>query len=97
MAIWVASSNQSVFDLAIQLYGNVSFANQICVDNKLDWNYQTKTNDTIYYDTNISSETGTQKILQSKKFVVATGFESAGGVPPYILRAFNNDFSLAFS
>lgn len=97
MAIWVASSNQSVFDLAIQLYGDVSYANKICVDNNLDWNYQTITNDLITYDSNISSDTGTQKILQSKKFVVATGFESAGGVPPFILRAFNNDFSLAFS
>lgn len=95
MAIWKTSSNQTLFDLALQLYGNVSFAYKILADNGLNWNYQSATGDEITYDPT-GSDLGLQRILLGNKKVIATGFTTENGIPPIIQRSYNNDFSLDF-
>ena len=96
MAEWKTSSNQTVYDLAIQLYGDITFAVKILIDNNLNWNYQSQTNDIIIYDSN-NQDVSLQRQLLQNSTVVATGFQTIGGIPPIIQRDYNNDFSLDFS
>jgi hypothetical protein len=95
MATWKASAGQTLFDLALQLYGNVSFAYKILADNGLDWNYQSSTGDEITYDPS-GTDLGIQRTLLTNRVVISTGFQTEGGNPPIIQRSYNNDFSLDF-
>ena len=95
MSVWNTSSNQTIWDLAIQLYGDVSFAYKVLQDNNLDWTYQASTNDEIEYNVE-NLQTSLQQQLLQNRVVIATGFVSQGGIPPFIQRSYNNDFSLDF-
>lgn len=95
MSVWNASSNQTIWDLAIQLYGDVSFAFTILNENNLDWTYQSNTFDTIEYNVD-NLQTSLQQQLIQNKVVIATGFITENGIPPFIQRSYNNDFSLDF-
>lgn len=95
--IWTANSNQTLFDLAIQLYGDVSYAAKIAADNNLSLNTQTFTGQQIQYDlTGVS--TAIQLNLINNRKTIATGFlASDPPLPPVIQRSFNNDFNLDFN
>jgi hypothetical protein len=94
--IWTANSNQTLFDLAIQLYGDISYALKIAADNNLDLNTQTFTGQKIVYDLNGIS-TAVQLNLINNRKTIATGFlASDPPLPPVIQRSFNNDFNLDF-
>jgi hypothetical protein len=95
MAIWKTSSNQTLYDLAIQLYGDVTYAYTIMVDNNLQWNYQSATGDEIYYETS-NVDTAFQRQLVADRIIISTGFQTDNGIPPFIQRSYNNDFSLDF-
>lgn len=94
--IWTANSNQTLFDLAIQLYGDVSYAAKIAADNNLSLNTQTFTGQQIQYDL-AGVSTGIQLNLLNDRKTLATGFlASDPPLPPVIQRSFNNDFNLDF-
>jgi hypothetical protein len=95
--IWKASSNQTLFDLAIQLYGDVSFVPKLMSDNNLNYDYQTNLNDEIFYELNTNASNTTQLLLVNNNKTLATGFKaSIPPLPPVIQRSYNNDFSLDF-
>jgi hypothetical protein len=95
--IWKASSNQTLFDLAIQLYGDISFVRKLMEDNNLNMNYQSNLNDEIYYEYNNNSQNTTQLILVNNNKTLATGFKNAEQpLPPVIQRSYNNDFNFDF-
>lgn len=95
--IWKTNSNQTLFDLAIQLYGDVSFAIKIANDNDLSFTYQSNTNDDITYDLPTNASNTLQLVLVNSKKSLATGFKaSIPAIPPVIQRSYNNDFSLDF-
>jgi hypothetical protein len=95
--IWKANSNQTLFDLAIQLYGDVSYAVKIAADNNLSLTTQTSTGQEIVYELNGIS-TGIQLNLINNRKTIATGFlASDPPLPPIIQRSFNNDFNLDFN
>jgi hypothetical protein len=94
--IWNASSNQTVWDLAIQLYGDVSFATKIVQDNNLSYTTMTTLNQQIFYEPNIV-DMSIQFALQDNSKTLATGFlGSIPSFPPVLQRSFNNDFSFDF-
>lgn len=94
--IWRASSKQTIYDLAIQLYGNVSFAYKIMQDNNLSWNHQTSTGEEIFYDTT-NVDLGLQRQLVANRIIISTAFTNDAGIPAFIQRSFNNDFNLDFN
>lgn len=94
--IWKSNSNQTLFDLAIQLYGDVSYAIKIAEDNDIEITSQTSTGQEIKYDLSGIS-TGIQLSLIGSKKTISTGFLSqTPSLPPIIQRSFNNDFNFDF-
>jgi len=95
--IWKANSNQTLFDLAIQLYGDISYAVKIASDNNLPLTAQTSTGQEIVYDL-AGVSTGIQLQLINNRKTIATGFlASDPPLPPVIQRSYNNDFNLDFN
>lgn len=95
--IWKTNSNQTIFDLAIQLYGDISFAVKIMEDNNLNYDYQSNTNDEIFYELPTNASNTLQLILVNNNKSLATGFKaSTPSLPPFVQRSFNNDFSFDF-
>jgi len=94
---WQTNSNQTLFDLAIQLYGDVSFAVKLANDNNLEFSYLSETNDSINYNLSINNTNTLQTLLINNRKTLATGFRAATPpTPPIIQRSYNNDFSLDF-
>ena len=95
--IWITNNNQTIYDLAIQLYGDVSFAQKIALDNNLNFDYQSNTGDQIQFELGDTTTNNTQLLLVNNNKIIATGFKTqTPSLPTVLQRSFNNDFSFDF-
>lgn len=70
--IWITSQNTTIFDLALQLYGDVSYSVKICNDNGLNLMDVLPQGVQINYDT-AGVNTSLQQLLISNRIVVNNG------------------------
>ena len=70
--IYTIRENQSILDIALQLYGDVSYMVKLCVDNDLDINDELVTGSNLLIDDIISNEATLPTTYKLRDLIVTT-------------------------